>query len=129
LTVDDFDRELLRTPFARGGRQVGRGLDCLGVVCAQLGRRGVDFPDPWQQLAASWQAGEPLDVGPLMPAGWRRLGELERPRDLDVVFLDAARASIGLVEDGRVWTATDEGGVLRLPLERCKVAQAWRRCP
>ena len=128
LPAAEFERELLRTPFERGGRELGVGIDCAGVARAILARAGVEFPDPWDVLAQQWRKGQ-LDAESIMPADWYRLPAAAPLRNLDLAFLDAERLSVGVVLGGHLWTATEAGGVVRLPVSRCAVAQAWRRAP
>lgn len=122
----ELDRELLRTPFVRGGRELGArgGIDCYGVAIERLRRHGITLPDVWVAIADEWAAGNTTPTS-CMPAGWHRVRLA--PIDGDLVFLSADRLSIGVVEDGCVWTATESSGVVRLPLHRVTIDQVWRR--
>lgn len=126
ITSMDADRELMRTPFLRGGRQLGVGIDCLGVVLHKLAEWGMPVLDPWAEVAAQWRRGE-LEPGHLMPDGWRLVQD--QPRDGDVVFFGTDRLGVGFVEAGMVWTAVEGVGVLRQALHVRPMTQVWRWCP
>lgn len=118
--------QLLGTPYVRGGRQVGIGLDCLGVVLEMARARGVDAQDPWHLLEQNWNCGV-REPGTGFPPGWRQVADA--PQDDDVVLLRTDLGGVGYVLDGYVWTASRHAGVHRLPLHRARmvVSQVWRR--
>lgn len=121
--ITSTDRDLMRTPFRRGGRVVGEGIDCLGVVLHKLRERGLPALDPWGEVERQWQRGR-LAPDDLMPAGWHLVHD--QPQDGDVVFFGPRRLGVGFVEAGFVWTAHEGAGVVRTPLHQCRPVQVWR---
>lgn len=119
-------QQLLGTRFVLGGRKVGAGIDCFGVVIELARTRGVEWPDPWRQLEEDWKAGR-VAPGSGFPPGWAEVSD--RPRDDDVVLMGDDLSGFGYVLDGYVWTASPRAGVHRLPIDRAAAAirQTWRK--
>lgn len=132
--------QLLGAPFARGGRDAS-GIDCLGVALAGTHQLGNPVPDPWLTFLEQWQsqaAGErpPVDlIG--FPKTWRRVEYADDPRawSRDVrqgdVWCWRVRPNrmpgVGIIYNGRVWTATPRAGVVSLePHKATKPDEVWR---
>lgn len=121
------DAQLLATPFERGGRRIGHGIDCAGVVLHKLAQLGLPAFDPWAAIADRWAAGQLHELDGLFPPGWSRCADGEQLRDGDLLLFGANRMGVALVQDGVAWTARPHCGVLRLPLDRLGyVAEVWR---
>jgi cell wall-associated NlpC family hydrolase len=78
-------RDVLHTPYVLGGREIGAGLDCLGVVSIIARRRGLPPPDGWPSIRAAWERGE-LPTATGFPIGWRRQQPIRDLRDGDVLL-------------------------------------------
>jgi hypothetical protein len=124
----DLRRKLLRTPYELGGRQIGAGIDCLGVVLFVLEQRGEGIPDPWETLARHYRepGQSPGDAG--FPEGWRR-GDPPF-RDGDVLLFFGEHHWSAIVHDGFVWSSHPSPGTWSRPLNRFSKTpqEVWRRC-
>lgn len=117
--------DLRRTPYLEGGRRVGHGIDCLGVVLEVAACLGLPAPDPWPQIEIAWRAGR-LESCTGFPAGWRRLVPPPRPADWrqgDVLLYYGSHPWSAIMWEGHVWSAQPHVGVYSRPVHR------WRRTP
>lgn len=117
-------RDILHTPYALGGREIGAGLDCLGVVNAIAARRGLPPPDGWPSIRAAWERGE-LATATGFPAGWRRQWHLGEFHDGDVLLYHGpGHPWAAIVHAGCVWSSSEDvGSAYCMPVSR------WRRPP
>ena len=127
MKVDPNMRDVLHTPFKLGGREVGKGIDCLGVVAEIARRRGLPAPDGWPSIRAAWERGElPSATG--FPKGWRRIPHVDL-RDGDVLlFFGPEHPWSAILHGGHIWSATPDrdgtaGYVYCIPIAR------WTRSP
>ena len=122
-------RALLRTPYREGGRDVGLGIDCLGVVVEIARHLGLPLGDPWREIEAAWRNGT-LDTASGFPAGWQRIGSrIEQLRDGDVLLFYGVHPWSAIVYNEHVWSADAQvGGVFCRPLSRWSAnpAEVWR---
>ena len=77
--------DVRRTPYVLGGREPGRGLDCLGTVLVVASRMGLCAPDPWQAIAEAWEQKQ-LHVPSGFPACWFRVTDSQPLREGDVLL-------------------------------------------
>lgn len=112
-------RDLLATPYALGGRTIGVGIDCLGIVGEIARRRGIPAPDGWPSIRAAWQRGE-IDAATGFPAGWRRVHDCGLVfEELDVLLFFSPHPWCAIVDGGRLWSASElQGSAYCLPLSR-----------
>lgn len=130
MIADDL-RDILRTPYALGGRVVGASIDCLGVVGEVARRRGLPPPDGWPQIRQAWERGD-LPSGTGFPAGWVRCLADGPLQDGDVLLFFGAHPWCAIVHRGLVVSASASvGSAYSVPLHRWKKAPAevWRWCP
>lgn len=119
--MTDLLRRLLRTPYVLGGREVGKGIDCHGVVCEVAKWRGLPVPDGWQSIRSAWESGD-LDAATGFPPGWSCVDA--DPRDGDVMLYFDHHPWCAIVHQGNVLGASiDHGGPYCVPLYR------WKRKP
>lgn len=109
-SVREIESLLLRTPYVEGGRSLGEGLDCVGVVLVVAFHLGLHLVDPWEQLACDYHDGL-KDPGSCFPPGWCITGD-DRCRDGDVLVSDTG---VAIAVDGYAWTAHRNHGVYRRP--------------
>lgn len=129
-TAAEF-RDLLHTPYATGGRQVGVELDCLGVVGEIARRRGALPPDGWESIRIAIADGT-LSAASGFPPGWKRQGDEVEIRDGDVLVYYGAHPWCAIVHGGYVWSASAKfRHPYRLPAHRwTKVPdEVWRWAP
>lgn len=127
VTPDSL-RDLLRTPYRLGGREVGQGIDCLGTVLEIADRMGLPAIDPWANIAAAWTTGT-LDTSSGFPAGWLRIAATATLQDGDVLLYFEQHPWSAIVCAGHVWTASENAGrVICVPLARWtqQPAEVWR---
>jgi hypothetical protein len=121
-------RDVLGSPFVRGGRQVGVALDCLGVVGAVAARRGLPPPDGWASIKAAWERGE-IDAASGFPAGWTRQppGTVLQSGDV-LVYVRGGWPGCAIVDGGLVLTSSPETGAYACPLQRWQIKpqEVWR---
>jgi hypothetical protein len=124
MKTDVAMRDVLHTPYVLGGREIGAGLDCLGVVSIIARRRGLPPPDGWPSIRAAWERGE-LPTATGFPIGWRRQQPIRDLRDGDVLlYFGPEHPWSAIVHNGHVWSASPEvGGVFSMPASR------WNRVP
>jgi cell wall-associated NlpC family hydrolase len=117
-------RDILHTPYVLGGRVIGTGLDCLGVVGAIAQRRGVPPPDGWPSIRAAWEQGK-LPTASGFPAGWHRQPEDVVLADGDVLlFFGPGHPWCAIIDGGHLWSSSAAvGGAYCMPLSR------WHRDP
>lgn len=115
-------RRLLATPYRLGGRTVGEGIDCLGVVLVLCTDLGLPLPDPWTQLRAAWRSGT-VDTASGFPAGWTRV-QGQQPATGDVLLYHGEHPWAAIVADGMVWSADAYVGG-----PYCKPLVAWKLTP
>lgn len=121
-------RDILMTPFVRGGRRIGTALDCLGLVGAVAARRGLPPPDGWASIRAKWLHGE-LDTASGFPDGWVRQAPGTVLRDGDVlVYVRSRLPGCAIVDSGHVLTTSPDTGAYACPLHRWTIppAEVWR---
>ena len=121
-------RDILTSPFVRGGRRVGTALDCLGLVGAIAARRGLPPPDGWASIRAKWLRGE-LDVASGFPDGWERQAPGTTLRDGDVlVYVRGGVPGCAIVDSGHVCTTSPDTGGYACPLHRWSLppSEVWR---
>lgn len=121
-------RDILRTPYQLGGREVGAGIDCLGTVLAIADRIGLPAIDPWANIASAWQAGT-LDTASGFPDGWFRIAATSTLEDGDVLLFFEHHPWAAIVCAGYVWTASENAGrVVCVSLARWtqQPAEVWR---
>lgn len=126
MTVDhaQFD-DLLRLPFATGGRLEDGTIDCLGITLEIARRRGLVLEDPWQRVGDLHRNGMPVDH--LFSPGWHRVHVAAV--DDDVALLVGDELGVGYVLGGLLYTASMRRGPSRLPLSRHPVQELWRWSP
>lgn len=120
---------LLRaTPYVWGGREIGVGLDCLGVVlCILRDHFGYVVPDPWLSMTSEAAAGRGPGAG--LPTSWFRVAECGDLRSGDVVLYFGSHPGCGVVVDGRTWSTTPHvGRPFSVPVDRDarRVVEVWR---
>lgn len=123
--------DILRTPYLLGGRTIGHGLDCLGVVLIIAQRIGLPLPDPWVSIRAAWLAGS-LAPASGFPTGWVRLTDHRALRTGDVLLTFGQHAGAAIVVEGRAWSANpDVGSAFALDVHRLPrpPAEVWRHDP
>jgi hypothetical protein len=125
-------RDVLHTPYELGGRTVGVGLDCLGVVGEIARRRHLPVPDGWPTIRRAWELGE-LPTATGFPPGWVRMPAGVVLRDFDVLlFFGPSHPWCAIIDFDRVWSASAEiGSPYAIPLARWRTppAEVWRYCP
>lgn len=122
--------DVLRTPYVRGGREIGKAGDCLMVTLTGASRTVGCAPDPWPQIRAAWERGD-LRACTGFPPCWARMPTGTPPRDGDVLLFYAAHPWSAVVVNGHVYTADEEAGVYCRPLTRWskQPAEIWRHDP
>lgn len=121
-------RDILTSPFVRGGRQVGVALDCLGVVGAVAARRGLPPPDGWASIKAAWERGE-LAAASGFPAGWTRQPSGTPLQSGDVlVYVRSGWPGCAIVDGDMVLTSSPGTGAYARPLRRWPIPpqEVWR---
>jgi hypothetical protein len=121
-------QDVLRTPYLLGGRQVGIGLDCLGVVAEVARRRGIPPPDGWPSIRSAWEQGQ-VDTSTGFPAGWCRMPPGTTAVDGDVLLLwTGMHPWCAIVHEGLVVSAHPDSGPYAMPLWRWRqpVSELWR---
>ena len=121
-------RDILTSPWERGGRQIGTALDCLGVVGAVAARRGLPPPDGWASIRAAWERGE-LDAASGFPAGWQRQPPGTPLKNGDVlVYVRGGVPGCAIVDSDMVLTSSPGTGAYACPLRRWPVPpqEVWR---
>ncbi len=127
-------RDILHTPYELGGRTVGVGIDCLGVVGAIAHRRGMAPPDGWPSIRAAWERGE-IDSASGFPPGWTAVLEVPAPTqwcDGDVLLFQEPYPWCSIVDGGHVWSASHlQGSAYCVPLYRWRTmpTELWRWMP
>lgn len=119
--------DILASRYKIGGRELGRFLDCYGVVKTLAERRGTPIPDWWQQLRRSWLDGR-LDTSGFGD-GWHRVDcPLSEVRDGDVLILQGRHQGVAIVHAGHVWTSNETMGPYARALCRWSQlpAEVWR---
>lgn len=121
-------RDILTSPFVRGGRLVGVALDCLGVVGAVAARRGLPPPDGWASIKAAWERGE-LAAASGFPAGWTRQPPGTPLQNGDVlVYVRSGWPGCAIVDGDMVLTSSPGTGAYACPLRRWQIPpqEVWR---
>lgn len=131
--VDTRMKDLLGIPWQLGARFGSGSIDCYGVAIEIARRRGQALCDAWPVLLEAWRGGAPvlqlierswLDPWQRVEAGAARA----RPQDLDIWLTNDRRPGVGIIVDGRLWTATPEAGVVSLaPAAAGTPVEVWRR--
>lgn len=112
--------DILATPFVRGGMTVGKGIDCYGVTCELVRRRGWPPPDGMPSIREAGERGE-RPTG--FPPGWHSLPHGEAICDGDVLLGYGERPWSAFVHRGHVVSANPDHGPFAIPLRR------WHRPP
>lgn len=122
--------DVLRTPYVRGGRVLGKAGDCLFTTLTGAARTVGCSPDPWPQIRAAWERGD-LQPSTGFPPCWSRLPAGAALRDGDVLLFYGAHPWSAVVVDGHVYTADEQVGAYCRPLARWtkQPAEAWRHDP
>lgn len=125
------EHELRAAPYKLGGRTAA-GLDCLGVALAISNELGNEWGDPFAAFLSQWRADHKPPVSATgFPATWRRVlcARTGGVRDGDVWVWHALadHPTVGIVRDGRVWTATPAAGVVAITPEKAtQPDEVWR---
>ena len=124
-------RDILHTPYKLGGRAVGTGIDCLGVVGEIARRRGLPSPDGWPSIRDAWERGE-IDSASGFPPGWRQVEPPCELCDHDVLLFFHPVPWCAIVDDGYVWSASHlQGSAYCVPAFRWRTvpSEVWRWSP
>lgn len=120
-------KDLLRMRYAVGGRGP-HVVDCLGVVLLVLQRLGIPLADPWPRFVSDWSAG--CDPGSMLERdpgeGWKRTVPVHATRDGDMLITNELPLGVGVVYQGRVWTAMPDRHVVSLERRHVACVAAWR---
>lgn len=125
--------DVLRTPYVRGGRVLGKEGDCLLATLTGTQRTVHCGPDPWPAIRAAWERGD-LQTCTGFPPCWSRMPagtRLQSLRDGDVLLFYGAHPWSAVVVDGHVYTADEQAGAYCRPLARWnkQPAEIWRHDP
>lgn len=123
-------RDVLRTPYRLGGRELGKAGDCLLATIVGASRVCGCAPDPWASIRADWEAGR-LQTSTGFPSCWFRQAEAVAMRDGDVLLFYGRHPWSAVVVNSHVYSADEEAGAYCRPLVRWtkKPAEVWRHDP
>lgn len=112
-------RELLGIPFAYGGRDPAKGLDCYGLVIEYYRRLGLSAPD-----VASYSEGvlqsEPDAFHALRPQAWQEIDGEPKDGDVVTIFSGGNVTHCGILVGKNILHTSQKTGSLLTPLRRLK---------